>query len=74
MANTPSITSLTTAIHKHRPDLIVPQDKFREHIKTKSEIYHSTGFDYISGLLDAVGAGWDPSREDPRDSDIFFCV
>lgn len=66
--------ALHAHIRKHRPDLIVPQDAFRDHIKTTSEIYHRHGIDYISGLLDALEAGWDPSRKPPPDSDIFFCV
>lgn len=65
--------ALHAHIRKHRPEFLVAQEKFQDHIKTTSEIYHRKGLDYISGLLDAVEAGWDPSRGDPP-SDIFFCV
>lgn len=65
--------ALHAHIRKRRPDLIVPHEDFRDHIKTTSEIYYRRGLEYISGLLDAVEAGWDPSRGDPP-SDTFFCV
>ncbi|WP_299146688.1 GIY-YIG nuclease family protein [uncultured Tateyamaria sp.] len=53
--------ALHSHIKTHRPDLIVPPELFRTHIGTTSEIYHRHGRSYISALLDAVVAGWDPS-------------
>jgi len=53
--------ALHSHIKAHRPDLIVPPDLFRSDIRTTSEIYHRHGRTYISALLDAVEAGWDPS-------------
>jgi hypothetical protein len=53
--------ALHSHIKAHRPDLIVPPELFRAHIRTTSEIYHRHGSSYISALLDAVAAGWDPS-------------
>ena len=57
---------LEKALHHHikseRPDLIVSRDHFSDHLRTTSEIYHERGRSYISSLLDAVEAGWDPNR------------
>ncbi|WP_299648466.1 hypothetical protein [uncultured Tateyamaria sp.] len=53
--------ALHSHIKAHRPDLIVPPELFRERIRTTSEIYHSHARSYISALLDAVEAGWDPT-------------
>jgi len=49
-------------IKNHRPDLIVDHSVFEPHLRTKSEIYHADGRDYISSLLDRFENGWDPSR------------
>jgi len=55
--------ALHSHIKAHRPDLIVPPELFREHIRTTSEIYHRHGRSYISALLDAIEAGWDPTLQ-----------
>lgn len=55
--------ALHSHIKAHRPDLIVPPELFQAHIRTTSEIYHHHGRSYISELLDAVEAGWDPSLQ-----------
>lgn len=66
---------LEKAMHRHmkihRPELIVDRDHFCKHLRTKSEIYHACGRDFISGLLDAIDAGWDPNLSDDWAQ---FCV
>jgi hypothetical protein len=47
------------------PDLIVPPDIFKPHLRTISEIYDRRAEAIISDLLDAVLAGWDPSSGKP---------
>ena len=54
--------ALHSFIKRERPDLIVPQAQFADHIRTTSEIYHEHGRVYITSLLDAVDAGWDPNN------------
>lgn len=53
--------ALHSQIKANRPDLIVPPELFSKHIRTTSEIYHTHARSYISALLDAVEAGWDPT-------------
>jgi len=55
--------ALHAHIKSHRPDLIVPPEFFRKHIRTTSEVYHRHGRSYVEALLDAVDAGWDPAWE-----------
>ena len=52
--------ALHSHIRRNRPDLIVPPEIFRDHIRTTSEVYHRHGKPYIEALLDAVESGWDP--------------
>ena len=52
--------ALHSHIRRNRPDLIVPPELFRDHIRTTSEVYHRHGKPYIEALLDAVKSGWDP--------------
>lgn len=48
-------------IRRHRPELIVEQIHFCDHLATTSEIYHERGRAFISALIDAVDNGWDPN-------------
>ena len=56
--------ALHSRIKRERPDLIVPQAKFAGQIRTTSEIYYEYGRSYITSLLDAVDAGWDPNNSE----------
>jgi len=56
--------ALHSHIRRNRPDLVVPPELFRAHLRTTSEIYHRHGKPYIEALLDAVANGWDPRIQD----------
>ena len=53
--------NLHALVRRTRPDLVVPHAEFEAHLTTVSEIYRAEGLDVLSGLLDAVEAGHDPS-------------
>ena len=53
--------ALHVLVRSRRPDLAVPPELFRDHLRAVSEIYHRRGLPWISRLLDDVEAGRDPS-------------
>ena len=53
--------NLHALVRRTRPDLVVPRAEFEAHLTTVSEIYRAEGLDVLSGLLDAVENGRDPS-------------
>ncbi len=56
--------ALHALVRRRRPDLVVPPELFRDHLRTGSEVYHRRGLPWISGLLDDVEAGRDPGARD----------